>query len=134
MTRKKQISEALEYQLKIQQILSDHKKEMLLPEDVVKELRLAIDKLLVSYQRLAAAATSEGLVIFNFPTKWHWLWHLGERASYLNPRRAATMLNEDFVGKMKDLTHSCAAGTELHQIAMKGCEKYRWGFHFQAGM
>ena len=124
------ISEMLNHQLGLQSILSEHKRDMFLPLDAAKAFRNHVCEVLVIYHRLAAASDACGDLLWNFPTKWHWLWHLGERSQYLNPRRASCAINEDFVGKMKDITHACASGTELHQMSIKACAKYRWGFHF----
>jgi len=128
------VTNMLRNQQNLQDILSEHKTEMFLPSEAVQNFRSSIDKLLIDYQKVAASADRRGDLIWNMPTKWHWLWHLGERAQYLNPRRAATMLNEDFVSHKKDLTHSCAAGTELHQTSIKASTKHRWGFHFESKM
>ena len=131
---KQAIEDMLCHQLGLQEILSEHKLLMFLPRSVVKAFRAHIDELLMAYQKMAAQADSDGDLLWNIPTKWHMLWHLGQRSQFINPRRAATMMNEDFVCNIKDLTHSCAAGTQLHQMAMKGYEKYRWGSTFLEGV
>ena len=64
------------------------------------------------------------------PSKFHWFWHWGQRARYLNPRKTNAMLDEDYVGKIKVLVHSCSPGTELHAMVNKSADKYRWALHF----
>ena len=127
-TDKQNVSDMLRHQIGLQNILHEHKEDMCLPLQQVAAFRNHVNALCLIYQGLAAAADKAGNPLWNQPTKWHILWHLGERAQYLNPRRANTMLDEDFVGKMKDITHACAAGTELHQMQVKALAKWRWGF------
>ena len=117
-------------QVAMQTILHDHRYEICLPLPVAKTFKDHVNSLSLNYQVLAATADSAKHLLWSQPTKFHWLWHLGDRCHLLNPRRSNTMLDEDFVGKMKDLVHACAAGTELHKMPIKGCQKYRWGFHF----
>lgn len=82
------ISGMLQNQLAIQEVLSDHKREMFLPLPAIKRLRSSIDKLLIAYQRMAASADSEGKVIWNFPTKWYWLWHVWWSGSVPEPSQS----------------------------------------------
>lgn len=126
----KMVSTCLENQVAIQDIMHGYKDDLILPVNVAKNLQQHVDALLVTYQRLAAKADQAGHLLWNQPTKWHWLWHLAQRSVYINPRRTNTFMDEDFVGKQKDVVHSCAAGSELHDMAIKGAHKYRWGFHF----
>ena len=126
----KPVRQAFLAQLDLQGILHDFREEILLPVDAAASLRNNINSFLLTYQKLAAGADASGDVLWNQPTKFHWLWHMGQKAFYVNPRRSNTMLDEDFVGKMKVVAHACAAGAELHVVPSKACAKYRWGFHF----
>ena len=118
------------HQLGLQEILHDYRAEVMLPVSVANSFRKHVNLFLLTYQKLAADADASGDVLWNQPTKFHWLWHLGQKSIYINPRRSNTMLDEDFVGKMKVVAHACAAGTELQMIPAKACAEYRWGFHF----
>lgn len=56
------------------------------------------------------------------------MFHLGERAMFVNPRRSSTLIDEDFVGKIKGLVAAAASGTEAHKVPNKVAEVYRYGF------
>lgn len=127
---KAEIANMLRHQVEAQNILHDFSSDLFLPKEVACQFQEHIQNVLLTYQRLAAAADASGDLLWNQPTKFHWLYHLAERSHFLNPRKACTMLDEDYVGHIKDLTHACAAGTELHDMVTKSAEKYRWGFHF----
>ena len=114
----------------VQQTLRAHARDMFLPQAAVDTLQTRIDDFLIGYQSLAAAAEASGELLWSNPSKFHSLWHLGDKGRYLNPRRTNCFVDEDFVGQIKGLVHSCAAGTELHAMIGKAMEKYRWGLHF----
>ena len=127
---KRLIQEVLTHQLELQQILHDHRDEYFLPAPEVIAFRRHINLFSRKYQQLAAEADAQAQLLWNQPTKFHWLWHLGERSQYLNPRRGNTMLDEDYVGRMKTLIQSCSAGTELDQMPVKAIETYGYVFDF----
>ena len=126
--QKAEISAVLETQLAMQSLLHDYSDLMMLPLAVVKQFRSLTDNFSLRYQRLAARADSDGLLLWSQPTKFHWLWHLAERSQYLNPRRGNCMMDEDFVGHMKDIAAACADGTPLHNVPPKTIAKYMYGF------
>ena len=130
--RCRRINTTLTALLAIVNTLGENSAELILPAEAVDRLMRSTDEFLLGYQRLAHDAESCGKLLWNNPTKFHWLWHLSRKARFLNPRRTNTFIDEDFVGKMKGLVHSCAAGTELHGMLGKTAEKYRWGLHFLA--
>ena len=124
------INETMTALLEVQDILRDHAKDLIIPEDKVVRLQTVLDTFLLGYQRLAYEAEVSGAFLWSMPSKFHWLYHLGQKCMFLNPRRTNCFLDEDFVGKMKILLQSCASGTELHKTLMKMAEKYQWGLHF----
>lgn len=117
-----------------QDLLHDHKEDLILPIDVAKSIFKNTKGFLLNYQKLAYEAETRGECLWSMPTKFHWLYHWGERARLLNPRKTNTLIDEDFVGYAKDLAHSCAAGTELHMMPVKACDKYRWAMFFLSAM
>lgn len=124
------VAQLLHDQVSFQVILAEHKDEVLLPVGEARKFADHVHSFLLGYQRLAAKAEANGDFLWNQPTKFHWLWHLADRARFINPRRSCTMVDEDFVGRMKVVTHASSAGTQLHDMSRKSCEKYRWGFTF----
>ena len=118
----------------VQNILSEHKDCLILPADKAGQIFQCTKFFLKSYQKLAFEAEQAGEMYFSMPAKFHWLYHWGVRARLLNPRKTNTLIDEDFVGYAKDLAHSCAAGTELHMMPVKACDKYRWAMFFLSAM
>ena len=82
---------------------------------------------LKEYSVLANLADQEKKLLFSVTPKFHWLWHMGDRAYFLNPRKGNTMIDEDFVGRSKDIVAACASGTESHRVPAKFVERYCWG-------
>jgi len=130
--QKASIQSILRHQIQAQEILHEFRDELFLPIDKSICLRNHINQLCLQYQRLAVKADKDADLLWSQPTKWHWLWHLAERSRYLNPRRSNTMIDEDYVGRIKDLVHACASGTDMDEMAVKAIEKYRYGFDFLA--
>ena len=117
----------------IQTVLHDHAKDLLLPTRASDELINRADNFLLGYQKLAAMAESEhGDMLFSMPTKFHMLHHLARKSRFLNPRRTNCFIDEDFVGKVKVLVHSCSSGTEMHRMSARMMEKYRRALNFLA--
>ena len=75
----------------MQSAISDHSDSMFLPKPVAKAFLPHVENLLVHYTKLANAADSAGDLLWNLPAKFHWLWHLGQRAQFINPRVSSTL-------------------------------------------
>ena len=124
-----EITLVLESQCRIQNMLRTHRHSMFLPEDVASSLLECIESQLVAYTALGDAADRKGDLLWNCPAKFHWLWHLGDKASLLHPQVGITLIDEDFQGKLKEIAHACASGTELHNVTVGAMSKYRWLMH-----
>ena len=116
--------------LDIRNCLHVNKHLPILPLAAAKLFKKRTVEFLKIYQHLASTAESKGLLMWNMPTKFHWMWHMGDRALYLNPRKGATWIDEHFVNKMKILVHSCGAGSTQSQAMVKTAMKYQWLLHF----
>ena len=75
-------------------------------------------------------ADENGHVLFNIVPKHHYMWHMARQAKFINPRKTNTMLDETFMGIVKDIVRSCAHGSQCHRIHMSFVEKYMWALHF----
>ena len=53
------------------------------------------------------------------------LWHWARKAYFPNPRRTNCYIDEDFVGRMKDVVHASSPGTDRHLM-----DRCRWGISF----
>ena len=110
----------------IQDILHQYSAEAFLPVPVDTDFNDSIIKYLREYSSLAAEADKAHKLLWNIPPKFHWMWHLGARSKFLNPRRGNTLLDEDWMGKAKLIVQSVAHGTESHMVPLKFHEKYGW--------
>ena len=126
----KLVTELLEHQVNFQTILRNHAAEVMLPISAAKELQKETDNILGKYCLLANAADASGRLLFNVTPKFHWLWHLADRALFCNPRRGNTFIDESFVGDCKEIVRSAADGTSAHLVSERFLEKYVWGLHF----
>ena len=82
------------------------------------------------YSLIANTADRDKQFLFNATIKHHYLYHVGLRAAHLNPRKGNTMVDEDFVGQLKELVAACSHGTESHCVPEKVLERYVWGKYF----
>jgi hypothetical protein len=94
-------------------------------------MRAALHLFLVSYQGLAAWAASEGFLLYQSVPKFHYTYHMGDQAQFLNPRAVWCYGFEDMVGIMIQLAHACTLGTPAMGVAGKTLEKYRLAMHHQ---
>ena len=69
--------------------------------------------------------------LFTVPPKTHWLWHLGDRAMWLAPRKGACYAGEDFQRLIKALARSSTASCPSHLVPRTMSGKYRWAVHFE---
>ena len=89
-----------------------------------KTIEESVTTFLKDYQRLAFRAQRSGKMLYNMPTKFHALWHWGRSAKFINPRRASTWIDEDFMGKMRALGQACTSGSLSARITNKMMRKY----------
>lgn len=120
----------LERQLDIQSVLSEWSDCCFLPMDGVRQIQAACDDVLRLYSKLANAADEAGHFLWSVAPKFHWMWHLCQRASYLNPRANSCMIDEDYVGDIKEIVAASTSGTSVEHVPSKTMEKIRWCMHF----
>ena len=125
------IDKAFKALVGIQKILHDHADKAVLPTGQSETFDKLVTDFLQSYTILANIADKESRLLLSMVPKFHYLWHLGKRAKFLNPRRGNTCIDEDYVGQCKDLVAKCAAGNEAHRVPCKFIERYQWGMYIQ---
>ena len=69
--------------------------------------------------------------LFAVVPKSHWMWHFGQRAYWLSPRRGACYAGEDFQRLLKNIARTSSAGCAAHLIPRTMSIKYRWAVHFE---
>ena len=124
---KNNVLKALQAQHTVQKIIDDHHSDVFITKDQVPMLQQAIDDHLEAYSWLALESDKKDEMLFTVAPKFHFLWHLGQRAVYLNPRRAACFIDEDFVKHMKKLCSKCLSNRPLHLATIGMMDKYRYG-------
>ena len=97
-----------------------------MPVPVAIDFNNSVHSYLQDYAILASQADVNNQLLWNIAPKHHYLWHLAERAMFLNPRKGNTALDEDFMGKAKKLVQH---GTASHIVPLKFAEKYLWAKH-----
>ena len=123
------VEDMLYNQCEVQDILAHHKGNMVLPNADAILLARHVDNVLVKYSLLDDWTDKEGLLLFNAAPKHNYLWHMGQQARYLNPRKSNTMLDYMFMGVIKDLANYCSHGSGAHIIHLNAVENYRWALH-----
>ena len=123
------VDDMLHNQCEARDILARHKDKTSLPDDNAILLAHHVDNVLAKNSLLANCADNKGHVLFNSALKHHDLWHMGQQATYLNPRNANTMPDGFVMGVMKYLADSCSHGSDAHRIHLNVVERYRWASH-----
>ena len=85
-----------------------------------------------SFAQLCSALSSffhrQEIVLFNYTIKFHYLTHLGDIATYVNPRLGWNYQGEDFMHKMKILVQSSHRGNAPHAVVNKVVTKYAFAY------
>ena len=68
-----------------------------MPEQAALDFAQAIDKVLVMWSHVADDSDEKGLNIWSTVTELHYLYHLGQKAMSLNPRKGNTMLEKTYM-------------------------------------
>ena len=97
-------------------------KLLLLPGQAALDFAQAIDKVLVMWSHVADDSDEKGLNIWNTATSLHYVYHLGQKAMFLTPRKGKTMLEETFMGVCKTLAKSCLNSTDDHMMPKASME------------
>ena len=125
----KQIKLALKASVRFEEILTEHKDAVQLPESAVVELQSAVHAFLMCCSALAHKFREEGRPVFNVTVKFHYLAHAALQAKHLNPRLGWCYAGEDYMAKIKRVAASCLRGTPAHLVSGKMAAKYVQGMH-----
>ena len=64
---------------------------------------------------------------WNIVYKLHYLGHIAEQAQWLSPRAGSTYIDEDFMGRMKNVATKCTGGSALYRLGNIILAKYSRG-------
>lgn len=122
----------MEAMITVHNILYEHNGAAFFPRNAATSLMNAVVAFLTHYTWLGLAADNNKDMLFSAAPQLHWHWHVGKRAVYLNPRKEACWMDEDFMKHMKSLVVGCTSGTPTHNVPISVIDKYRWGFSVES--
>jgi hypothetical protein len=127
-----QIWLALSRSHRIDKIFEEHQDSVVLPTAAATEMKAAV----LEYLKLQAALQKHCVrnlqtKLFNMTKKAHDLWHVSLLASDLNPRKVWCLPQEDLMGKVSQLLHSCMTGSSVHHSLSEFMKKYKLALHFE---
>jgi len=125
-----QVRRMLTSQFEAQNLISDHGSDIFLPPGQARSYFKSVLDFLQSYSILANKADSDGDRLWSMTPKFHWYYHLAQRAKYLSPRVSACWRDEAFVGHIKHIVSSAVNGTSMEQVPCVVADKMRWAIHF----
>ena len=105
------------------QILEEH--HLFLPEDAAKELLTCTTSALLSYCGLSRMAIQSGRRLYNVVPKHHYWYHAAVQANFQNPRCGWVFKDEDYVGRVARIAHSCTFGVHAANVGVPLMLKYR---------
>ena len=89
---------------------------------VAGEAVALVDTFLLHYHWLGKVAMDHGRLLYNFPIKFHYLWHIARNMRFQSPVSVWCYGFESFVGRIVRCAQSCTAGTSMslisHKVAM----------------
>ena len=127
----KRIEDMLVAQDAFEQILHAYKYEPFLPRDKAEELLEHVNEILRIWSLLANSVDERHAVLWPTRPSLHYLFHLGLRARFLNPRVGNCMLDESYLKICKDIVQSVANGTPASLVPTQFMEKYSRGMTFE---
>ena len=110
-------------------ILHKHKDFVFLQEPAARHFTKELDRNLLKWSLVAHASCQRGDNIWNTPTELHYLWHLGQKAIFLNPRNCNTMFAETYMGVCKTHAKSCLNSANDLLMPKAFMEKNNWALH-----
>ena len=89
------------------------------------KLQDSIDALLAHVTFLSWEAKERDTWVYRITPKFHYLWHMGQEAEFINPFVSGCCLkDEDFQGKMASIGSGCTRGTSNLKLSASIMGKY----------
>ena len=99
-----------------------------LPRESSDELFTLALTFLLDYSALARKAIDDGRKLWNVVPKFHHMYHLAYFGRFQNPRLAWVFRDEDFVGRVSRIGHSCTFGVPAMRVPEPVIKKWRQNF------
>lgn len=119
--------------VQIEEILTLHCDEYVLPADVAREFLAGCDAIVKLNTALGKHFHDRGDLLFNHTIKFHYLQHVGLIAAYINPRLAWCYSGEDLLQRVRSIARSSQHGTKQGGVPPKVMRKYAQGLSFKLG-
>lgn len=110
-------------------ILSDHPDQFVLPDEVADDFIASGFMHLSIFMQLRQHFQSEDYPLFQLTSKGHYIMHSCLLSKSLNPRCAWCYAGEDFMGKCRHLALSCSRGCQPWAVSNKMLGKYLIALH-----
>ena len=96
-----------------------------LGDAAVARLQFNVDACLAHVSYFNWEARQRKRLLYNITYKFHYLWHLAQEATFINPRiGGCCYANEDMMGKLAGLARGCTTGTNSLKVAQSILDKY----------
>ena len=117
----------LRFSFIVEEILDLHPTDFMFPADVYTKLKAAIFGFLNMNVALSDFYHAQGVFLFKFTIKAHYLAHIAIYSRWYNPRLAWAYSGEDFMQICKKIVQSCQRGSPPHLVCSKAVGKYSEG-------
>ena len=114
----------------MEEILNEHKDAPALPTEAAATFRATALSMGRVLSQVAEHYAYEGWQLFDMTSKLHFIMHIADLSSHINPRRTWCFLGEDFMQKMQRLGKSCMKGNTTARATCKLAQRHRTGLHY----
>ena len=122
--------DGLQMSVYMETILNEYKDHMVLPEGEGTKFFKAACKFNLVVTALANHFHPQGVNLFNYTIKNHYLVDAGLQAQHINPRKGWCYAGEDFMQKIRKLWQSSCHGASPLRVGESVVKKYCCGMHF----
>ena len=90
-----------------------------------------IDSFLLCYNWRSKDALASGQLVYNFVTKFHFVWHICDMARWLNPKLVTCFAFEDTMGDIVKSAKACMPSTAMHKLGAKVVDNFILLYHLR---
>ena len=95
-----------------------------IPLDDAERCLTCVTSALLSYAALSRSSIQKGVKMWSVVPKFHYLWHAAYFARFQNPRMGWVFKDEDYMGRIARIAHSCSFGVHTRDIGVPLMFKY----------
>ena len=119
----------LKYNINMEEILTAHKDEFVLPAGVAAQFEDSANLMLLLLTQVADHFVEDGLKVFDITSKTHMLQELAVLSRAVNPRVTWCFMGEDMQQRMQQITKCCVRGNRIDKQNEKLARHYRLALH-----